>query len=75
MMFVKYRSANGTTDEMSWYAGQRVSSYHKNLDVIEIQADCDELLFVLKKFQNLPRSNENVQRWFGDHAKFIFHNL
>lgn len=44
--------------------------------VTEIQADCDELKHILVNFANLPfLPDRSVVRWFGDDAKFIFHNL
>lgn len=58
-----------------------------NEEVIEVQADGDELDFIFNNFQGIPfaweRAKEQpyekkfkrVQRWFGDHAKFIYHNL
>jgi hypothetical protein len=59
-----------------------------NEEVIEIQADYDELDYIVQYIQGIPlawhkdtiqgttgRTLKVVQRWFGDHAKFIFHNL
>lgn len=38
----------------------------------EIQADGDELNFILNNIDNLPNIPKlKVQTWYGDHAKFI----
>jgi hypothetical protein len=42
--------------------------------VIEVQADGDELLHITQRFTNLPMTNGRVVRWFGDHARFIVAN-
>lgn len=44
--------------------------------VTEIQADGDELEFILDNFRSLPLTyGKLVVRWFGDHARFIYHNM
>ena len=44
-------------------------------EILLVQADGDELEKILEDFQGIPRSKSSVQKWFGDHAKFIAHNL
>lgn len=39
--------------------------------VIEIQADCTELEWILSQFKNLPHTSAAVQSWHGDQAKQI----
>lgn len=55
-----------------------------NEELIEIQADCDELDFILRNFKYIPlaweerggqKSVVSVMKWFGDTAKFIYFNL
>ena len=43
--------------------------------VVEVQADCDELEAIQSQIKDLPHSTHAVQRWYGDHAKFIAGNL
>jgi hypothetical protein len=43
--------------------------------IIEVQADGDELKLIRELFVNLPDVRATVVRWFGDTAKFIYHNL
>ena len=74
MLGVVYTSPTAGRCSLCLYVGQSRSSAYYDLNVIEIQADGDELDHILQKFENLPKSNAPVQRWFGDHAKFIFHN-
>jgi hypothetical protein len=43
-----------------------------------VQADGDELNYVLDNFGGLPfvrNGKKRVWRWYGDHAKFIVGNL
>jgi hypothetical protein len=61
-----------------WHLGEEkpVNVSHVNIrEVEEIQADGEELIEVLEKFSNIPRTTNRVQRWFGDLAKFIVSNL
>lgn len=45
-------------------------------NVIDVQADGDELEYILRHFKGIPRHNsKRVQTWFGDHAKFIVEHL
>ena len=75
MLFVAI-NINGKKMEKSWHVGESPIS-SEFIDYIEvIQADCDELEYIFKKFSNIPYvSNKRVVRWFGDHAKFIVGNL
>lgn len=43
--------------------------------LLEIQADGDELRIILSQCQNLPRTSHPVQFWHGDLAKFIAANV
>lgn len=56
-----------------WHVGEPVP---EEAELVEwIQADCDELGVILDKFINLPRCDDRVQIWYGDHAKFIVGNV
>jgi len=43
---------------------------------LSVQADGDELAHILEglRFLNIPRTTKRVQRWYGDHARFILGN-
>lgn len=58
---------------VGWHIGEQSPLSHEDVqEVEEIQADCDELEWIEKSFQNLPIHNRaRVQRWFGDQARFI----
>ena len=61
--------------EREWHTGEKKLNV-KAYDVLEIQADCDELELIFKLFgDTIPRSTEAVQNWFGDTAQTIFSAL
>lgn len=63
----------GTHD---WHIGQKVSIPKEELNqVIEVQADGDELEHIRYQFQNIPHAKVRVCNWYGDIAKFIVNNL
>ena len=44
--------------------------------VESVQADGDELEYIMKNFAGIPTCvNNRVVSWYGDHAKFIVGNL
>ena len=45
------------------------------MNVVELQADCDELELIQSQFTNIPMHRGRCVRWFGDMARFIFTNL
>lgn len=63
----------GEKETRIWHMGDNTPLSHEDMEkVVEIQADCDELIWVAESFKNLPIHNRaRVQRWFGDQAKFI----
>lgn len=89
-MFVVLASKNivsGRNNVLERHIGSELPKL-TNEEVIELQADCDELDYIVEHMQDIPlawqRDTVNgtkgkifkpVQRWFGDHAKFIYHNL
>lgn len=61
--------------ELSWHVGENIPSL-RDVDVTEVQADSEELIYIINLFKNLPHTDKRlVVRWFGDMAKFIAHNL
>lgn len=60
-----------------WYVGKdNPVSFHEVYDVMEVQADGDELLHIFHCNPILmPQYSSSVIRWFGDDAKFIVANL
>lgn len=91
MLTIKVRIRNHTDyvyKWVNWHIGEappQVSCFN----VVEAQADCDELHYTLTccafRTSTDPASlcsyslpvhvNRNVQRWFGDHAKWIAANI
>jgi hypothetical protein len=73
--------------EIQWHVGEDVKEiwqpHNPKLPrrvVVELQADGHELEHVLKNFSNIPirmvnRVPHRSMIWFGDHARFIYHNL
>lgn len=81
MMYIVYKHP-GTpvlkerAEERTWHVGQQPEPLQNEiLSIVEVQADCDELEYILNRFTNLPRSTQRVQRWYGDMARFIVGNL
>lgn len=59
-----------------WHVGQASPIASVSLPrVLDIQADGDELAYIMNRFKNIPVSPGRVVCWFGDHAKFIVANL
>lgn len=69
MLYATTMNKDNEVQQHHWYVGQffAASAYH----VIEIQADCDELSHILAHVKGLKHSDQPVQRWYGDDAKFI----
>ena len=63
-------------------SGEQATLYYKQtlnqfpVDWVKsVQADEQELISILNACTNLPRTNQRVQCWYGDDAKFIIGNL
>jgi len=57
----------------TWSVGK---SLPERIDVDEVQADGDELNYIMKNFTNIPFHNSKlVQSWTGDVAQFIVKHL
>jgi hypothetical protein len=56
------------------HVGKKIATEPK--DVAEVQADGDELSYIVGEMKNVPYSlNKRVQRWFGDMAQHIVANF
>ena len=77
MMYVTFDT--GHLNHGEWHVGEATNHIIiRANEVVAVQADGDELEFVLSNFGNLPRTlpvDRRVMRWYGDHAKFIAGNL
>lgn len=58
--------------EWPWHVNSSVPV--RAQDVIEVQADGDELDYIRSRVTMNNDSNRRVIRWFGDDAKFIVAN-
>lgn len=79
MMFITITNReNNDIKKYSWHIGEKTEYIH-NLDKMSdifIQADCDELLYIISNFKNIPfHQTKLVQKWSGDLARFIIMNL
>ena len=74
------------TQEFSWHLGESFKSIETQVkDMIdanaelqtrlEVQADGDELQFIIDHFKNLPHVIITNNTWYGDHARFIIGNM
>lgn len=75
------KNAQNKNNQVSFHVGDELIKFI-NEEIIEVQADCDELDSILDRmYDQIPRAFskdgklKRVHRWFGDHAKFIYHNL
>jgi hypothetical protein len=80
MLYITYKDNNDhdpkALHELDWHIGQPLRGGVQVLhNVLEVQADGDELAWILERSSNLPQTAGRVQTWFGDHAKFILKNL
>lgn len=59
--------------ERSWHLDQPYCNLLDDINLVtEIQADGDELDWVLKNIAGIPYcATKRVMSWYGDHAKFI----
>lgn len=80
-MLVCRNSINDYVDcQFKWHIGEDFPPDFKPLEVLYVQADGDELLFIHRLFLNdggptIPFPNKRVVRWYGDIAKTIAWNV
>ncbi|MFA6358622.1 MAG: hypothetical protein WCY09_08210 [Candidatus Omnitrophota bacterium] len=79
-MAAYFTVCKGTSIE--WHVGEdlrrliRLLGGGVELNVIQVQADGDELEHIKNNFTGLPMHNtRRIQTWRGDHAQFITDNL
>ena len=59
-----------------WHVGEKTLPDPESFPFATVQADCDELLYIIAKFKNIPfHIDKPVQKWHGDLAKFILASL
>lgn len=73
-------SPGGGRDFGEWFVGKQLRTFiYDHIEhVTHVTASGDELLYVLQRFEELPRLRGNPttrHTWYGDHAKFILDNL
>jgi hypothetical protein len=64
--------------EVQWHVGSTTlrSAHEWPSPVTDVQADGDELDYIINNFPNLPYpKHKRVVRWDGDLAKLIAYNL
>ena len=79
MLNITYKfESTGTTITHTWHTGCPVPpEYDGKAEVCKLQADGDELDFILYSFVNIPHpvNSQKVVKWHGDMARFIVDNL
>jgi hypothetical protein len=62
--------------EYTWHIGNVPPGNYNSHNVTSVQADGDELTYLIQTFKNIPyHKTSAVQVWLGDYAKFIAANL
>lgn len=69
MLHIKTRHTN-----REWHIGQPMPNVEAD-SIKSLQADGDELDYIVAKFSNIPFCNENVQIWISTMAQYIYTNL
>lgn len=84
MGIISYRQAfSNMTATVEFHIGKKLRNFDLKTEqfddpvesVVSVQADCDELDFVLSNVSGILRCKARVQTWYGDDAKFIVKNL
>lgn len=75
MMYIGTIVDNDWEISIGWHVCETKPTLSKGTVVTYIQADGDELIFVLNQFDNLPHTKGRVQIWRGIFAQFIYDNL
>lgn len=69
-MYITFKNGR----ERLWHIGSPTPTTDQ--EVVEVQADGDELEYVINRFKNIPYpSHQRVVKWHGDLAKLIANNL
>ncbi len=77
MLYIIFKDKNKKEQTVCWHVGEPVNQvFLTNNEILRVQADCDELNYVIDHFPNLPYSNNTrTVAWYGDLAKLIAMNL
>ena len=73
MVFITVK--RDTLHSFIWTKAMPLDELMHNDEVVEVQADGPELALILEEGTNLVHTHARTQRWFGDHAQFIAHNI
>jgi len=72
-LWINYKNI-GDPDRQ-WHVGETLR-HPASQGVESVQAEGDELEYILNNFRNLPNAPAcRVVKWFGEHAQFIVANL
>jgi hypothetical protein len=76
VIYIVSHYADGVDVRTAWHVGDKLR-FDNVSNIVEIQADGDELELVQALCKNLRNINDcaRVKRWFGDEAKFIAANV
>lgn len=61
--------------DIIWHVGNPYPYIGDYNNVIEVQADGDELELIRRELYNIRMTNNRVVNWYGDEAKFIATSL
>lgn len=78
MMYITLVNKRDVCVSRTWHVGTSfpfACPEIEQADVFTIQADGDELDYILTQFNNIPTTKRRVQTWTSDFARFIGANL
>lgn len=79
MLYIDYTLPNRQLPyTTTWHIGELIDGnvFLTESTIVLVQADGDELEYIKRNFTNIPfHVTKRVQRWVGDDAGFIAHNL
>ena len=76
MLYIRsYETLYHHGDSLTWCVGEVNPKFNEEDTDFVVQADGDELKYILSTFVNIPCTTKCLQRWFGEMAKFIVMNL
>lgn len=58
-----------------WIGNGLCDFYNRIAEIIAVQADGDELDWIVENTKNVPLSTGPVTIWYGDMARFVFMNI
>jgi hypothetical protein len=84
MLYIKLKTRAKPQDKFigykftgfTWHVGEPVPPVAESDEIESVQADGDELLYIIDNFANVPyNTRRRVHLWHGEFATFIAHNL